>query len=459
MSDASNRTERSPRANARTGVTGRSLRRRALALGIVGVVVLGACSESANKKATNGNPPPSVLPGVSDCDGASSIIACAPKNSMLTKYLPDAPKEATGTPITLGVINQDTGAAGAFPELTLAVKTAVKFINTELNGVDGHPIELVTCNTNFSPDLSQSCAQEMVAKKATAVVGGIDIWGTGITTLENNKIPYVGGIPVSFEAARSSVSFQFSGGLWGAVLGMGKYAMTDLKAKKIAIIYGDFGPIKDAAELGKKVFEKQGAEVTLIPTSSVNADMVTAINQTAQASPDAVIALTADSGCKPTMVTAKQLNLQAPVMYTGACASPNIVNSVGDAAEGAIFNLEADLDPKNSDNVVYQSIAKRYGPEFGYEAQGAGTVSFRAMMNLYAVMRDLGGDNVSSPAILKAFRQARDQPSFFGHPYTCDKKQLEGYDAMCSPQQTLGVLKKGTISQLTDWIEVGGPKA
>lgn len=422
-------------------------------------LAVSACSEAANKKAANGNPPTTVPRGVTDCKDAGSIIECAPADSTLAKYLPDAPKQATGTPIVIGMINQDTGAAGAFPELTLGVKTAVEFINTELNGVDGHPIELVTCNTNFSPDLSQSCAQEMVAKKAAAVVGGIDIWGTGITTLENNGIPYIGGIPVSFEAARSPVSFQFSGGLWGAVLGMGKYAMTDVHAKKIAIIYGDFGPITDAAELGKKVLEQKGAEVTLIPTSAVTPDMVGAINQTAQADPDAVIALTADSGCKPTMVTAAQLKLDAPMLYTGACAAPKIIDSVGSAADGAIFNLEADLDPKNPDNVLYLSIAERYGAKFGYEAQGAGTVSFRAMMNLYMMLRDLGADHVSSPEILKGFRAAHNRPSFWGHAYTCDGKQLEGYVAMCSPQQTLGRLKKGAIEQVTDWIEVGGPKA
>ena len=26
---------------------------------------------------------------------------------------------------------------------------------------------------------------------------------------------------------------------------------------------------------------------------------------------------------------------------------------------------------------------------------------------------------------------------------------------MCAPQQTLGVLRKGAIKQLTDWIDVG----
>jgi len=53
------------------------------------------------------------------------------------------------------------------------------------------------------------------------------------------------------------------------------------------------------------------------------------------------------------------------------------------------------------------------------------------------------------------FRSAKDQPSFFGHPYTCNGHQLNGYPAMCSPQQSLAVYKNGSIKQLTGWIDVG----
>jgi branched-chain amino acid transport system substrate-binding protein len=398
--------------------------------------------------------PTTVSAAVADCKTAASVIECAPKGSMLDGLMPSTPQRATGKPILLGSINQDTGAAGAFPELTTALKAAIDFINAELNGVDGRPIELVTCNTNFSPDLSQSCAQEMVSKKVAAVLGGIDIWGTGITTLQNNNIPLVGGIPVSFDSARSPISFQFSGGTWGAALGMGQYAIEELDAKKIAMIYAEFGPITDSAKLGKAAMENHGAEVTMVSVAAVNADMVQALNTAAQAKPDVVLALTADSGCKPTMLTAKQIGLTVPIMYTGACAAPKIIDSVDGAAEGAIFNLEADLDTKSPDNVLYRAVADRYGSKYKYDWQSAGTVSFRGAINLYAVLRELGADNVTPAAILAAFREASDRPSFFGHPYTCDGEQLDGYPAMCSPQQTLGTLKDGAIAPLSDWIDV-----
>jgi branched-chain amino acid transport system substrate-binding protein len=192
-----------------------------------------------------------------------------------------------------------------------------------------------------------------------------------------------------------------------------------------------------------------------VSVAAINADMVQALNTAAQSDPDAIIALTADSGCKPTMLTAQQLGLDVPIMYTGACAAPKIVDSVGGAADGAIFNLEADLDPDHPDNVLYRLITSRYGPKYGYEAVSAGTVSFRAVMNLYAVLRSIGGDDVTRARILETFRTGRNHPSFFGHPYTCDGHQLEGYPAMCSPQQSLGRLNGGAVTGITDWLDVG----
>jgi branched-chain amino acid transport system substrate-binding protein len=71
------------------------------------------------------------------------------------------------------------------------------------------------------------------------------------------------------------------------------------------------------------------------------------------------------------------------------------------------------------------------------------------------VLRAVGADHLSRAAILARFRAGKDHPSFFGHPYTCDGHQLEGYPAMCSPQQSLGRLNGGRVVALTGWIDVG----
>lgn len=423
------------------------------------VVVAGACSEQTTETGGSTGADAStttVAKVVQDCSEVDTIVECLPEGSFLADLVPEVATPADGTPIKIGTINQDTGAAGAFPELTIADRVAFEFINSELGGLDGHPLELVACDTAFDPQKSLACAQQMVDEDVVAVIGGIDIWGDGIEVLENNGIPYVGGIPVSFNAARSPVSFQFSGGIWGAVLGEASYAVNDLDADSIVIIHAEFPPITDAADYGKRYLDSIGVDYEIITVQPIGADMVAAMNQAAKSEPDAIIALTADSGCVPTIQTAEQLGLDATLLLTGACAAPNIIESAGDdAVEGLVFNLEADLDPDTPDNALYQAIADKYGPEFGYESQGAGTVSFRAVMNLYAILREIGAADLTPEAILAAMRATVDQPSFFGHPYTCDGQQLAGLPALCAPQQTLGKLEGGAITQVTDWIDVG----
>src|SRR5487761_618383 len=48
---------------------------------------------------------------------------------------------ATGAPIVFGYVNDDSGAAAAFPDETGGTKATVAYINNYLGGVNGHPIQ------------------------------------------------------------------------------------------------------------------------------------------------------------------------------------------------------------------------------------------------------------------------------------------------------------------------------
>jgi branched-chain amino acid transport system substrate-binding protein len=234
-----------------------------LALMLTGTV---ACSENRDTAEDRGSG--SGLAGATPCDEAS-VIACASDDTALGE-LPAEPVKATGSPITVHMLNNETGAASAFPELSLADEAGIELINTELGGVDGHPIEFVVCDVKFSPEGSESCAQLAVNDDAVAVLGGIDIFGTGIPILTDNGVPFVGGIPVAFEAARSPVSFQFGGGTWGAAVGFADFAVKELKAKTVSVIFADFGSIADSAAYAKRELLDLGlkeADIKMVPTA------------------------------------------------------------------------------------------------------------------------------------------------------------------------------------------------
>ena len=53
--------------------------------------------------------------------------------------------EATGEPILIGIQNPEGDPNGSFPEYSAAALAAAEYINTELGGLGGRPIELELC--------------------------------------------------------------------------------------------------------------------------------------------------------------------------------------------------------------------------------------------------------------------------------------------------------------------------
>ncbi|HET8931744.1 MAG TPA: ABC transporter substrate-binding protein [Acidimicrobiales bacterium] len=415
------------------------------------LVVATGCSEPAPDSTGAHAAPTTVVAGCSP----TQLLECAGE-STLADYVPAKKTTATGAPITLGMVNQENTPAASFPELTKATQAAVDWVNDELGGVDGHPIELETCNTKFSAEGSTACGQQFVEAKVPAVLGGIDVFGNSIDVLEANDIPFVGGIPVSNQSAVNKNSFQFSGGTWGSAIAFADYAARTLHAKKVAVIYAEFGSISQSAEFAEKVLKDHGVTAQMIPYPVLATDLSSALEAAAAAEPDAMLVLAADSGCKAGFDGVAALELTAQTFYVGACAAPTILDSVPAAeTDGTIVNVEGPVTSTNPDvdTTLYSAVIAKYGD--GIDAASAGTVTFRSFMNLYMVLRDLGADDITPAAIMNAFRVKVDAPSFMGHPYTCDGKQLADLTALCSPQQILAKIRDRRLTQLGSWIDVG----
>ena len=392
----------------------------------------------------------------------------APDGPTVVSQFPDAetsagtfPSEAvaagTDRPIVVGMINQENTPLGSFPELRLAAQAAVTFINAELGGVDGRPIQFEPCITTFSVEKSQACAQDLVQQGAVAVTNGIDISSNGsIPILEQNQVPMIGGVPVNDDEMQSPISFQFSGGSPGAMVAFAHYAATEQKAKKVSIIYGDYASIKEAAlDYGVAQLRRDGVtDITEVPYPITSTDFLPVLTKADEGDPDAIILVAADTACAPAMKTAKDLGITATMYLVGSCAAPTIAEEIGeDAVAGRIFNVEGPVTGEDIDTKIYSAALAKYGdPDLPLAS--AGTVSFRNIMNLWSLMKQVGGDQVSKETLLAAARATKDHPSFGGHPYTCDGQQVPNLPALCSPQQILVVHEDGGLKQLTDWIDV-----
>lgn len=421
----------------------------AIALCIVALSV-AACSS------TKVEPGGGATTTVSPTDTDKAVVEQYPGKTSLGP-LPTKPVKADEAkdPVPVALINQEDVDLGSFPEVRQGAEAAVAFINAELGGVGGRAIELTSCKANFTPEKSQKCAQQAVQNKSVAVLGGLDIMsGAAVPVLEAAGVPYIGGIPVNLDEMRSPISFQFSGGSPGAFVAFAHHAAQSLEAKKVTVAYADYAPIKSAAlDYGVRTLKGLGVEnVKEVAFPIVATDFAPVVAKAFEDDPDAVIISVTDKPCIDVMKQADRYRGQ--LYLVGACAAPATTRAAGKAAETVIFNVEGPISATAAGNdiKVYSAAMARYAPDA--PALTAATVSFRATMNLWSVMTEVGPDRLTSSTLLAAFKRAKQHASFTGYPFTCDGKQVAALPSLCSPQQILAQFTDGALAQITDWIDV-----
>lgn len=426
-------------------------------------LLAAACSESGSGDGSSNSAASTTAPA-----GPASTVA-GDGRTVLSKFagqtwfkgpIPEpSAADQSKPPLRVGMINADAGAIATLPELRGASEAAAKFINTELGGVGGRPIELVGCSVDISPEQSQLCARKMVDEKVVAVLAGIDVAsGAAIKVLNDAGIPWIGGIPLNFDEMSSKLTFQFSGGTPGAFTAFAHYATETLKAKKAAVVYVDLAQVKSAAvDYGVALLEKKGVQVTQVPFAITTQDYAAIIQRAVQDQPDVLIVGAADFACPKALQAVADLKVTATVMMVGSCADAKWLQQVGiDKAKGTIFNVEGRLDLKGVDAVdqaIYTDAMTRYGA--GTNAVGAATVGFRGAMNLWSVLSGMTTE-ITPGSIADAFRAAGNRPSFNGHPFTCDGRQVPALPGLCAPQQVLGRLTDvNVLEEVSDgWVEV-----
>jgi len=422
---------------------------------LAGLLLVAACSEPAPEDEAADATDATTVSGDDVREGATVVERFAGEEWFLGT-MPETVTAAdpAADPIVIGMINQEDTPLGSFPEVRRAVEGGVEFVNTELGGVGGRPLELHTCITSFDPEQSAACAQEMVAQDVVALVGGLDVTSNGsVPVLEENGIPQLGGIPANLVEQQSDVTFFFSGGVTGGLAAFLAHTAEEGGTSSV-LAYGEFESFEVAAQdYAAPVAESLGIDLELISYPLTATDFLPVLTRAAEADPDSIIVAAAGSACAPIMTTYADLGIEAQLYLVGACADEEIIEAAGGAHEGVLFNSEGPpLSVETVEGQIFTSVNELYADD---EAGGAGTVGLRGFLNLYALMAELGPDGVSRESVLDAIRAAEDEPSFWGHAYTCDGAQIDGLPSLCAPQQSLFYVEEpgNNITVNEDWID------
>ena len=360
--------------------------------------------------------------------GALALAACGDKTESTASSSTISPgAQAKGTPVLVGLINDQQGAVAA-PETTTAAKAAVAYVNGH-DGVNGHPLELVPCPTNGSPESSVNCANTMISKKVAVVLVGLQASVDAVVKpLKEAGIPLFGvfGEGVQAEADPSVTYTSASQAL--SFTGLFKFLKQEGSVNSVLVL-PDAPAFRQLAGVLTTVAKSVGVAISYIyynPGSPDFAASVTAAKQKKKT--DGLLVVGSEGGCTSFVKSAKQLNWDK-VLLAGTCSE--FAKTLGSQAAGVYsvsFLLSAAAKAtapgaKRDQVQLYVDQMKAAGAQ-DKVASNYAVIGFADVMTLADALKTTTGDVTAATA--KAAVSTYKGDVFLGLPTDCSARPSPG---------------------------------
>lgn len=441
-----------------------------LAAFAAGAIALAGCSGTGESGSTtsdsSGSTTEVATAGTSAADASNASAASEATESEAvtepgaeesTDASADAPIAASGDPIVFGVLNMEAGPV-TFPEVVAGEQAAADYVNANLGGIGGHPIKLITCQTDGQPSTSQRCANQLLDQNPVAILGGADPGAPGAMPIwEQAGLAYLGGVSFTPVEQNSPNAVIFSSVSTGDNAAASVYAAKTLGATSAAVIYtSDTQGTHTAEDIIIPTMTAAGigaiTKVAIPPTASdVSAAVATAMG----ANPD-IIYVDTPAACPNILSSLKQLGNTSAIFGIDTCTSPAAIAGANGGAEGLYFAAPVE-DPGSgsADATVFLAAMSQYAPD-GVALNSLSAIGFQTVMNVQAALKDFTSADLTKGKILAAFTEGSDHVNFMAHPYTCDGKQLAGATAICNAYQQIRQIKDGKVVVAEqDWSTAG----
>jgi len=313
--------------------TGRGARRTALLL-IVGLVALAGCGDDSNKTSSSTAP----------TTAAAAATTVAP---------------ASGPPIKVGGIFGLEGPAGTpqFPEILAGVKGAIASINKK-GGINGRPLELVSCPDKGDANVAAACGRQMVSDGVVAIVGSAGRFSANwfpITTPAG--IPFVGP-PIGAAELDSPLSYPNTQGSPGFNVGAGAIATDIGKAKKVTVAVVDLPSSVASVEFIDPILQLRGATSQKVRVPLNTPDMSSYAASVLATNPDAVYMAMTQADADKLTLAIRQTGSKVTIVRSAATFPTSSIQTLGANAEGILVASQAKSVAETNDADVKQFLAE-----------------------------------------------------------------------------------------------------
>jgi branched-chain amino acid transport system substrate-binding protein len=370
------------------------------------------------------------------------------------EYVGGEAGKASGEPVRIGWINNDGAPQGPIPEATSVAKATVKFINEELGGVDGRPVELVTCFIAAAEEEGQKCGQRFANDSDMRVVNvGVMVVGNESyhAQIKGQKVTVFG-----VANAPPDLAAENTFALYGAteyVLGpFGTYVRDVLKAKTGAMVFNQGPGILPIANAARKGIEDAGITVKTVGFDPQTTDLVGPVTAAGSQTADVLLPVLDTPNCINYAKALKSAGLEGnkPVLSAPLCLAPPVAEALGDLPQWT-YGIAQDLpnDLSNPAVKAYTDAVTKHGAK---PADAGNVFSGLAFADLLATVKLLNetGPDASNEEIATAFKEFKG-PMIMGPPgLQCGKYPKA--PAVCNDQSQFFDYKgKGKFEKVAGW--------
>ncbi|HTT27303.1 MAG TPA: ABC transporter substrate-binding protein [Solirubrobacteraceae bacterium] len=382
---------------------------------LAAVIVAGCGSSSSTTKTTSASPPATSSTAAATTPPASSGSGGAGAQSV-TNYLTYVDGKAGKAnsslpPVTIGWVNQQGGQQVIGALATNGAQLAVKYINDQLGGIDGHPLKLQTCFITSAEEEGTTCGQKFLANKSISVidVGAVAIGIQSLYSTIGTSKPVITGVSVTPVDSTKANAVILFGDVTHVLGPFGTYASQVLHAKTAALVYPNIAGITDGAAAISASLKAAGVKVKSVAYDANETDLIGPLTSAGASSADLVIPYTEAGGCVNLAKGLKQLGITdaKKILSAPLCLNSQVAAGLGGDFPIWTYAIASSLygDPTDPGMPPYMKVTAQYGQQA--EAPDPwNIVSFGQMLTTARFLNQLGYSGITPSAVLakaKAF--------------------------------------------------------
>ncbi len=343
---------------------------RAVALLSATALVLAACGDDDDDAADSGTasaateapaPAPTTepAPATSAPEASSSESAPATVAPATTEAPPstEAPAAPTGDPVKVMVLGSFTGLYDTSFSFDVA-EAAAQAVNAD-GGIQGRPMEILTCDDKFDPNATLDCARQASDEGAVAIISGLALAGDYIDLAAQEGIAVIPAVGFQSAEFQNDISFPITAG--GA--GLATAAIAEVLGQgvtKISLVYDESsGVAKPAAEAAAAGLEAQGIDVTNVIPMAIDLPDGSSILAAAEADDAQGVALLVQGVQAAQFISAADLADSDLVIGSyDLSLEPATIKTLGPAADGVLMASSFKQLTSTDDPAVQEFLAE-----------------------------------------------------------------------------------------------------